>query len=159
METREYKVYAWDELSDEGKDKALEKYWDININFDWYTFTQDDAKDVGIEIEEFDLYHGTIKVKALQDEVSIAESIIKNHGETCDAFIDAKVFLKEINELPDKGEDAEASKELRRDFVRTLGEDYRIMLDHEYQYLTSEAAIIESFKANEYMFTEDGEID
>ena len=41
-----------------------------------------------------------------------------------------------------------------RDFMRWI---YR-QLEKEYEYLTSEEAIIESIKANEYEFTEDGKL-
>jgi hypothetical protein len=45
---------------------------------------------------------------------------------------------------------------LEDEFLKTLCEDYRIILSREYDYLTSEAAIIETIEANEYEFKADG---
>lgn len=39
---REYDVYTFEELSPEAKEKALEKFRNINVEHDWYEFTIDD---------------------------------------------------------------------------------------------------------------------
>ena len=44
------------------------------------------------------------------------------------------------------------------EFLKSLLEDYSIILQKEYEYQTSEEAIIESIKANDYEFTEDGKL-
>lgn len=49
----------------------------------------------------------------------------------------------------------DAVEELRRDLSQQIYFDLRA----EYEYLMSEESIIETFEANEYMFTADGEID
>jgi len=41
------KVYKFSELSDEAREKAIEKLHDINIHCDWYEFVIDDAKEIG----------------------------------------------------------------------------------------------------------------
>ena len=46
METRTYNVYKIDELPKESKQKAIEKYYDINVNWDWWDFTYEDAVQV-----------------------------------------------------------------------------------------------------------------
>ena len=44
--TKEYKVFEFDELSDDVKQKVIEKYYDINVDFsDWYEFVIDDFKE------------------------------------------------------------------------------------------------------------------
>jgi len=50
------------------------------------------------------------------------------------------------------------TEDIDAEFLRSLCEDYRIMLQNEYEYLTSEEAIIETIIANEYEFTEEGEL-
>lgn len=48
--------------------------------------------------------------------------------------------------------------EIDDEFLQSLCEDYRIMLQREYEFLTSEEAIIETIQANEYEFDEEGNI-
>jgi hypothetical protein len=50
------------------------------------------------------------------------------------------------------------TEDIDANFLRSLLEDYRIMLQKEYEYLTSEETIIETIEANEYEFTEKGEM-
>ena len=47
---------------------------------------------------------------------------------------------------------------LEYNFQQSLSEDYLSMLKKEYEYKTSEEAIIETIKANDYEFTEDGKL-
>ena len=54
--------------------------------------------------------------------------------------------------------DPEDLEDLNKEFLRSLCEDYRIILQKEYEYLTSEEAIIETIEVNEYEFTEEGEL-
>ncbi len=44
------------------------------------------------------------------------------------------------------------------EFLKELLEDYRIILQKEYEYQTSEEAIIGTIEANEYEFTQDGKM-
>ena len=44
------------------------------------------------------------------------------------------------------------------EFRVSILEDYRIMLQKQYEYLCSEEAIIETIEANDYEFTEDGKL-
>ena len=48
--------------------------------------------------------------------------------------------------------------ELEEDFNKSLAGDYLKMLKDEYEYQSSEEAIIETIEANEYEFTADGEL-
>jgi hypothetical protein len=40
-------VYKFNELSEEAKEKAIEKLYDINTDYEWYDFTYCDAKEIG----------------------------------------------------------------------------------------------------------------
>jgi len=44
------------------------------------------------------------------------------------------------------------------DFEKELSKDYFYIMQNEYDYLTSEKAIIESIKSSEYEFEEDGSL-
>ena len=156
MEIRETKVYKFDELSDEAKEKVIEDHYDINVDYDWWDSVYDDASNVGIKIMEFDIDRGSYcKGKLYASEESVAEAIIKQHGEHYETYKTAEEFLNCVSELDDESDEyAEACES----FLYSILEDYRIILEKEYEYLTSEEAIIETIKANEYDFTEDGEI-
>lgn len=168
------KVYPFDELSDEAKEKAIEELADINVEHDWWDSTFEDAATIGLVIEEFDLdrtRHATGKWQ--EDAEDVARLIIENHGEQCETCKDATVFLADYAKLeaeynkalimlpcPEYEEftESEQHEELCDKFFKTILEDYSIMLQKEYEYLTGEEAIIDSIEANEYEFTEDGKL-
>ena len=45
MEIRQYKVYKFAELSEDGRKKAVEKLYDINVDHDWWDCDYEDAKE------------------------------------------------------------------------------------------------------------------
>jgi type I restriction-modification system DNA methylase subunit len=51
-ETTTRTLYTFDELSETAKEKALEVYRDINLNFDWWDGTYEDAKNIGLKIDD-----------------------------------------------------------------------------------------------------------
>lgn len=181
--TTEHTVYSFDELSEEAKQKALENLYDINIDYYWYydEWLEEIAEEYGIKLRWSDLCfdldrgnylyidnhgHGNKDVSYLEDDrkflkksgidlrskdareilnsgISLdckhygggdGRSIINTDG--CDISGDTEDKLQEaINELCDR-----LLKQLRDD----------------YEYRTSEEAIIETITANEYEFYEDG---
>jgi hypothetical protein len=64
---------------------------------------------------------------------------------------DGKDLMDGLDDEPD-------TKDLDKEFLHNLLEDYRVMLQQEYDYLTSKDAVIETINANEYDFTEDGKL-
>ena len=53
--TTEHTVYKFDELDESTKQAAIEKLWDINVDYEWWEFTYEDAANIGLKITEFDL--------------------------------------------------------------------------------------------------------
>ena len=47
MRTIETQVYSFADLSESAKEYAREQYREHNLDYDWYTFTYDDAKTIG----------------------------------------------------------------------------------------------------------------
>ena len=171
MKTKTINVYSFDELSDEAKKKVLTKLYDINVSFDWWEFTYEDANNIGLKLEGFDIDRGNYcEGKFLASAEETAHKIEKEHGETCETFKDAKAYLKERDQVIDtapKDENGdfvseyeldEKLDELDSEFLKILCQDYLIMLRHEYEYQTSEEAIIETIRANEYEFDENGKL-
>lgn len=171
---KKFMVYKYDELTEDQKLKVLEKQADINVDHEWWKYIYGEAKDLGFKIEGFDLDRNNYcKIKMIDSGCEIAEEIIKNHGESCETYKHAKQFLDYWKTLVEKYSDGinkdqvhenneyefdQDADELEEEFKKTLQEDYRIMLQQEYDYLTSREAIEEIIKANDYDFTEDGDI-
>ena len=162
MRTIELKVYTFDELSDESKAKAIQKLSDINIDYEWWESTYEDARMIKLKLTKFDLDRNKhCKGEFIASAAETAELIITNHGEDCDTYKTAQRFLSELNELTSKSENIEdvpedAIEDLEYMFLQDLLEDYASMLQKECDYLQSEESIIETIHANEYEFYEDG---
>ena len=175
MRVIETKVYKFNELSDEVKEKAIEKLYDLNIGVDWWDAAYMDAENVGIQIKEFDIGRGqSIKIDfGYNTCYNVASKIISDHGEMCETHKDAKEFIKDydnkVYELSDKKDTekvAEGNEDKFDKWLDNREEEYMSDLRHEYlkflradyEYLTSEAAIVETIECNEYEFTEEGEL-
>jgi hypothetical protein len=158
-------VYKFDELSPDQQDKAIEKLWDINIDFgDWYESVYEDAETIGLKITGFDLDRHQISGHMTKDAETVACNIIEEHGKVCETYQDAQKYLEElttarnIHEAADMDGEEFDSSELDSEFEHTLLEDYRVMLRKDYEYLTGRESIIETIEANDYEFTAEGEL-
>jgi len=174
MKTIEIQLFKFNELSDKAKEKALVQYYDWNVNFDWWDSVYYDAKNVGIAINGFDIDRGNYcKIEFRYDAEDICQKIIMEHGENCETHKIATKFLSDYDELVKKYSDgvktnivAEDNEEdfdneiieLETELHHELSEEYLSILRKEYEYLTSEEAIIEALEANKIEFTIDGEI-
>ena len=167
MRIKETKVYKFDELTDRAKEKAIEELYDINVDYEWWDSIYDDAEQIGLKINAFDIDRGSyVKGEFIESPEDVAELIVKNHGNKTETFKTANQFLNDVSiiraKYKDAGEDNwdEQSdiEELEEEFLKSICEDYRIMLQKEYEYFTSEEAIIETIKMNDYEFTEDGKL-
>lgn len=160
MRIKETKVYPFGELSDDAKEKVVQSLWDINLFYEWWETTFEDAAQVGLKLTEFELDRGSYCRGAFDvDAVETAKKIFKEHGKDCETFKTAAAFLAEFHPyIVESNEDCEDADSIRQEFRLNILEDYRIILQKEYEYLSSEDAIIETIKANEYEFTKNGEL-
>lgn len=161
MRTVRTKVYFFEELSEEAQQKAIQKHSDINVDFNWWECTYDDAENIGLKITGFDLERnkhasGNLTLSACE----VAQNIINEHGETCKTHQTALSFLDKWNPVfanymeTEDGEDE--LMELEDEFLNNLLSDYADILQNESEYLQSEEAIKETLIANEYEFTKEG---
>lgn len=144
MRTVEIKIFKFDELSSEAKENAIEYFSDINTDY-WWDFICDDAKNIGLDIVEFDLYLNQYNIKPIESFSKIKELILKNHGKETETYkivdqYDLRNFTQKHN------------------MIEGLKKAYIKMLHNEYEYLTSDPAIIETIKANDYEFYENGKL-
>lgn len=194
----EITVYTYDELSDEAKQVALEKYRDINVDHDWWNFVYEDVKTVatlmGLDIEKIYFsgfwskgdgacFEGSYEYKAgsvravkeyapLDEELHrIAEELVTLQRK-CFHQIRARFYHSghyyhryctqfSIDfESPITGANY-YNKETEAAVIETIRDlmhwTYR-QLESNYEALTTDEAVAETLKANDYDFTEDGEI-
>jgi len=164
----ETKAYQYSELSGEAKQAVLEKMHDINVDYDWWNDTFDDAKIVGLEICHFDI--SSVEAKFIDSAGDTADKIMENHGETCETYGTAVNFIYNRDVIVDTAERDENGDfcdewqvdneldECEGEFLKSLCEDYRIILRKDYEYLSSEESIIETIDANGYEFTTEGKL-
>lgn len=154
------KVYTFDELSDRAKERAREWYREGALDYEWWEFVCEDSKEIGFEIEEFDLYRRTITGKLVGDAVYTAKAILENHGEECGTYSVAKRLLADavgLHMIHGKDyEYHESFEELIEGFRTALEREYLSMLDKEHEWLMSDECVDETIQANEYTFTEEG---
>jgi len=162
----EHTYYQFDELSDKAKDVARDWFRNGYGMESWWECMYEDAANVGLKILSFDDYKCEAKFMASAEET--AHKIEKEHGESCETFKDAKEYLTARDNVIDvweKDENGEFVNQDRLDisldaldsnFLLALQEDYRIMLNKEYEYLMSNESVDENIKCNEYEFSENG---
>lgn len=162
MRTITTTVYSFDELNDNAKQKAVENLYDINTRFDWWEYVYSDASEIGLKIRSFDLYRNDIDIDFNLSAAEVSQNILNEHGETCKTHEIAIEFLNEHNPIfseyleTEEGEDELI--EIESKFLKQLSNEYLTILKNELEYLESEEAIIETIQANEYEFTEDGNL-
>ena len=132
MRIIETKVYKFDELPEDIKEKAIENLYDINVDYEWWQFIYEDAEQIGLEITEFDIDRASYcKGKFTLSAEEVAANIIKDHGKDCETFKTASSYLKEHDPIFSEYFNTEDSKledkllELEDEFLKSLCEDYR----------------------------------
>lgn len=170
METVEIKVYSFGELSEDAKQNAIENLSDNNVDYSWWKYIYEDANNIGLEIDEFDLCRSKYcKGQLLYSASEVAANIFKEHGEDTSTYTTALNFMNDWKPIFDDymNEESEGYEsrdnenkmiDLESDFLDSLLKDYANMLQDEYEWLISTEAIVETIEANEYYFTEDGKL-
>lgn len=168
MTKHEITSYSFEELSEDAKKKAIRDNYAINVDYDWWGSTYEDAQSIGLKITGFDLDRNRhADGEFLLSANEVAANIFRDHGDKCDTYKTAEKFMAEwqpvfseyMDENSEKYESGESEDELQAledDFLKSLLEDYSIILQKESEYLQSEEAIEETLASNDCQFTEDG---
>ena len=178
------KVYAFAELSDDAQERALNEFRNINVGFVtyWWRDTYDTIRAagelLGLEIGEihfdtdsycmFDAHYRYVRggaVKAVQAEFSWADDLCKVAKDLQDL---QKRHFYSLSCAVTEGRSMNYyrcfrfGKDYECDDLGDILDDFahwaRILLRDEYAWLTSNEAIREMIEANEYEFTEAGEL-
>jgi hypothetical protein len=170
MKKLEITLYSFDELSETAKKRAIMDNYDFNFFDDWWSGVYDDAENIGLKLTTFDLdRHRHAKGEFICSPAECAANILKEHGNMCETYKTAESFLSEYNPIfadymDENSENYESADleqnmiDMEEDFLNSLLKDYSIILQKECEYLSSDDAIIEGIKANEYLFWENGKM-
>jgi hypothetical protein len=189
--TKSVTAYKFSELSSAARSRALEKMYDINVDFDnWhegcYDYFKEVGKILGIEIDKiccsgfssqgdgacfegkYSFKKGCLtKIQSYAPidhrlhEIAIALTRLQSkyfYGLSARVKHSGHYYHEYCTEIWIQGRGENSTNacqeltELLRDFMKWM---YRSLND-EYDYLTSEEAIIETIEANDYDFTEEG---
>ena len=164
MRVKEVKLFNYEELSEDAIEKALEECRFINVDYDWWRFTYEDAERIGVKIDGFDTDKRFINLKLTKRFELVIGLILKNHGEATETYKLALEYQKKLKEETDKAKEEfgegytyeEIAEEVEDEFEKALGEGYLSLLTKEYEYLISDKSVEEMIIANDYEFLEDG---
>ncbi len=154
MKTKTINVYQYKELSDKAKDKARDWFLSTGDDGQAWDSTKEDAANIGLDLKgtHHDTMTGDFEVSALD----CAERILKGHGKHCETFKTASKYVKALRVKPVVESLQDAYEGIEHEFLVDICEDYRIILNKDYEYQQTEEYISEIMEANEYEFYEDG---
>jgi hypothetical protein len=153
MKTKTINLYEFDELDDVAKNKAVDDNRSINVDYwCWWHNVCDDAKTIGLDITDFDLYRNDIEGRFVNcGAYDVAGKIKVEHGFDTPTYELADEFLKAYAKADD-----DYINDLSDEFLKALLEEYRIILTKEFEWLTSDECVIDTIRTNEYEFNKDG---
>lgn len=163
MRTIEIKVYKFEELDKQTKEKVIENYRYINVEDTfWYECIKEDFSTLGLEIQEFDLGRGNYAKIYIDNFEDTSNNIIAEFGDSVPIKQTAKNYIDEFNKIQaNYKEDEDIWREigmLDEEYQKEYSEDILSYLREDYDYQVSDEAIIEEMKANDYDFTTEGKI-
>ena len=183
METKEYNVYKFKELTAEAKEKAIESCRDINTDYDWYQFIFEDWTeklerqgflDARIYFSGFysqgDGACFTCKIDL--EKLLTGRRLKSVYKKAIDSYnndylsIEIKTsghYSHEYTMSLDYYDQKDVVTEKLADFIiteaRNQAQTIYKELKESYEYLTSNESIIETIESNDYDFTVNGKID
>jgi len=176
-------VYTIDELDEEVKNDIIEKNRYYLVEFGWWDGCLDEFEnllnDYGMEILDdnnfsFDLQRKSLTIslyvnncrklfeKVLSPETKnkfFYECLKREENPYVDVSINhnmkADVYIEWKEEEFDENLIDEIESEINK-FLQKLKRTFMEILEDEYEYITSDEAILDTIRANEWLFTKDG---
>jgi len=163
MKTIEIKVYRFEELDEQTKEKVIENYRYINVdNTFWYDCIKEEFDELGLEIKEFNLDRGNYAKIYINNLEETSKSILHEFGDSVAIKQTAKNYIDEYEKIQanfKEDEDIERELEILDDqYEKEYSEDILSYLRSSYDWETSDEAITETIEANDYDFTIEGKI-
>lgn len=141
-------LYTFDELPQDAKQKALNQNYQINTEYpnEWYQYYIDELDDIGFEVIELELWQNKLAIHPKIELKDIAFRIMKYFEPKGRLYTIAKMKIENDND------------EIFDDFIDRISDEYLRLINEEMEYLESEEAIIQTFRANDYHFDLNGKI-
>ena len=163
MKTIKIKVYKFDELDKQTKEKVIENYRYINVdNTFWYDCIKEEFNSLGLEIQEFNLDRGNYAKIYIDNLEETSKTILHEFGDSVAIKQTAKNYINEYEKIQanfKEDEDIEREVELLDEqYEKEYSEDILSYLRSSYDWEISDEAITETIEANDYDFTTDGKI-
>ncbi len=164
MKTIEIKVYKFEELDKQTKEKVIENYRYINVEDTfWYDWIKDDFNRLGLEIKEFNIDRGSYAKIYIENFEDTSNYIIEEFGDSVAIKQTAKNYIDEYNKIQANFQHngIYSKRELEildEKYQREYLEDILSYLRLNYEWETSDEAVINTIEANDYDFTTDGKI-
>lgn len=163
MKTIEIKVYKFEELDKQTKEKVIENYRYINVEDTfWHYFIKEEFMRLGLEIRSFDLDRGSFAEIHIDNFEETSNNIIDEFGDNVPIQQTAKNYIDEYNKIQaNYKEDEDIERELEildEEYQKEYSADILSYLREDYDYQVSDEAIIETIEANDYDFTTNGKI-
>ena len=152
-------VYTFDELSDEAKEKAREWHRGTYDYYEWWEGVCEDAEEVGLKIEHFDLGRGReIGLTFVECHEEVCRRVLKEHGDACDTYKAAVEYLAAVvgSRMVRTEAQGDVTVDMLAEFRAALENSYLKALDAEWEYQNSDEYVDESIRCNGFTFTVDG---
>ncbi len=147
-------VYNFNDLDDDAKAEARNWWREGALDYEWWDSTFEDAETLGLKITGFELDRGRHATGQLTKYVGdVIRLIMENHGKDCETYKTALEYQSAVVEAENHDNDTD---EIEDEFLKSILEDYSIMLQHEYEYQLSDEVADDMITANGYTFTETG---
>ena len=161
MKTVNVTLYEYNELSKEAKQKVLRENADINVFFDWWDSTYEDADNIGLKINSFEIdQNKNAKGKFTENCYTVATNIMEQHGNDCNTYKTAERFIEDIKPICDfndaTGQSEDTIATMEEQFLKDILSNYADILESECKYILKDENVIATIEANEYLFLEDG---
>ena len=174
MRAIEVKLYEFEELSAEARENAIEKNRLMNVEHDWWDWFYEGMAEIGIKINSFDVYYGNIGI-TIEDSEQTAIEAIENYPKENEIFKISKEFIADrdalIKRLGEGNDTAgysvkeefideydEEIERLEEQYRREIAKEIITWLREDFEYLQTDEAVAETLIANDYEFTEEGQI-
>ena len=163
MKTIEIKVYKFNELDKQTKEKVIENYRYINVDDTfWYDWIIEDFNRLGLDIRSFDLDRGSFSEIHIEDFEETSKNIIEEFGDSVLIKQTAKNYIDEYNKIQaNYKEDEDIERELEildEEYQKEYSEDILSYLRAKYEWEITDEAVIDTIEANDYDFTTEGKI-
>lgn len=141
-------LYNFDELNHDAQARVIDEYREVNVENDyWYECIVSDFEDIGVTINDFDMYKGKVDLEFYLSIREVADLAIE-------ACITTTLRSSAINFL-----EAARSEDNEVDFYLDLKEEILNVLRDHHRQLTSDDEVAYTIANSDLLFDKDGGTD